>query len=409
VQGLQFADLDLDGVTDVVAARPLGMIRSMPVSCGAIYVFAGGALSGTVRETAVLVPASPKGYDDMASDGMQLVDVTGDGAPDVVCCSRLTDAHTTDNGSIEVFAARSRWSGTVTPSATLEVPGAYYLDSLSYSGVRSTGLLVEDVTGDGIRDVVGVAAWADQPLLPDSGAIYVWTGGSNLMSGTTVAPTATLLDPNPLENTYLGGRADAGPSVHFVDWDCDGVKDLVARDSGGCPLPPGSLDAGRVLVWRGGATLAGTPPPVAIAQSHQSGDEFGGILFGYGSDGGLWFDDVTGDGDVDLLVTASRYDTSGGEDAGAVYVFAGGPTATGMLAPAAMLTDQIGLKDDLFGGVSEFRFVDIDADGFDDVVATVPDATGMGRLLLFHGPIGSASTSIDALVKELGLEPRLGW
>jgi FG-GAP repeat protein len=414
VQGLQFADLNRDGVTDVVAARPLGMFGSMPVSCGAIYVFAGGALSGTVRETAVLVPATPKAYDDMASNGMQLVDVTGDGAPDVVCCSYLTDAYTTDNGSIEVFAARSGLSGKVTPSAALEVPGAYYLDLLSYSGdswsgAHSTGLLVEDVTGDGIRDVVGVAPWADQTLLTNAGAIYVWAGGSNLMSGATVAPTATLLDPNPLDNTNLGGRADAGPSVHFVDWDGDGVKDLVARDSGGCPLPPGSLDAGRVLVWRGGATLAGTPPPFAIAPSHQAGDEFGGILIGYSSEGGLWFDDVTGDGDVDLLVTASRYDTSRGEDAGAVYVFAGGPTATGMLAPAAMLTDQTGRKDDLFGDYSEFRFVDVDADGFDDVVATVPDATGIGRLLLFHGPIGSASTSIDALVEELGLVPRLGW
>jgi hypothetical protein len=404
-QGLQFADLDLDGITDVIAARPLATVRFMPANAGSILFFAGGALSGTMQETALLQPATPSSNDHMASLGMQLVDVTGDGAPDVICSSRETDANSTDDGSIEVFAARKGLSGAVFPSASLEVPGANFQDWLSFSGVSSTGLLAEDVTGDGIRDVVGVATWAYESLLPNAGAIYVWNGGSNLTSGTTVAPTATLLDPNPLIYNHLGERQDAGPSVHFVDWDDDGVKDLVASDGGGYPHSRGSGNPGRVLVWRGGATIAGTPPPFAIAPSHQPDDEFGGFLNGgYG----LWFDDVTGDGSVDLLVTASRYDTSGGENAGAVYVFAGGPAATGTLAPAALLTDRYGLKDDHFGDISEFRFVDVDQDGFDDVVATVPETPGAGRLLLFHGPIGSATTGIDATVDELGLYPGLG-
>jgi hypothetical protein len=73
-----------------------------------------------------------------------------------------------------------------------------------------------------------------------------------------------------------------------------------------------------------------------------------------------------------------------------------------------LLTDRYGLKDDHFGDISEFRFVDVDQDGFDDVVATVPETPGVGRLLLFHGPIGSATTGIDATVDELGLYPGLG-
>lgn len=407
VQGLQFADMNLDGVTDVVAARPMATVRFMPANGGTVLVFAGGALSGTVTETAELRRAAPKQYDRMSGNGMQLVDVTGDGAPDVLCCSRVTDVNATDDGSIEVFAASSGLSGSVTPSASLDVPGSMSGDWLSFSGSSSTGLLAEDVTGDGIRDVVGVAAWATVAGLPSAGAIHVWTGGSNLTSGASVAPSATLVDPNPTpKSSHLGARFSQGPSVHLVDWDDDGVKDLVAFENGAVPSGGGApLDVERVRVWLGGATLVGTPAPFATAPPQQSDDGFGGWLT---SGGGLWFDDVTGDGSVDLLVTAQRFDTSAGQDAGAVYVFAGGPAATGTLTPAAILTDPLGGKSDQFGDVSEFRFVDLDADGFDDIVTTVPNAQGIGRLLVFKGPIGSVTSSLDVTVPELGLAPLLG-
>ncbi len=403
-QGLQFADLDLDGITDIVAARSDAKVSGV-LSAGAIYVFAGGALSGTVNETALLKRKSPVQADFLASarTGLQIVDVTGDGAPDVIAGSPDTDAVALDSGAIEVWAARTGLSGTLVPSASLEVTGAAPGSQLTLAAGQGTGILVADVTGDRTNDIVGAS---------NANAIYVWAGGVSLTSGTSVAPTATLIDTVAPKSYFLGWNAGQGPSVHLVDFSGDGILDLVAYAEIRNTLL--HYTTGRALVWFGGTGLNGTSAAGAVAATTQPWDHFGG------SGDKLWFADVNDDGKVDLIAMAHQYVTSRGLT-GAGFIFAGGAASTGNLAPSATLEDPQATAGDYLGLRTECRFVDLDADGIDDLVVGDSDAyvdslsggvvlSGAGKILIFHGPIASHSPTADAwIAPRLGSNSFLGW
>jgi hypothetical protein len=59
-----------------------------------------------------------------------------------------------------------------------------------------------DVTGDGVVDIVGVAAAADVAGVVDAGAVYLWTGGPSLAGAA--GPTATWTIPNGFAGDLLG-------------------------------------------------------------------------------------------------------------------------------------------------------------------------------------------------------------
>ena len=84
--------------------------------------------------------------------------------------------------------------------------------------------------------------------------------------------------------------------------------------------------------------------------------------------------DVTGDGVLDVVATASGADLGGSVDVGAVYVWAGATTISG--APTAVLSTG-GLDGDRFGS-THLRLVDISGDDVLDVVAASPDADTHG-------------------------------
>ncbi|MSR47882.1 MAG: VCBS repeat-containing protein [Planctomycetes bacterium] len=415
-QGIQFADVTKDGVTDIVAAASKATVAGL-FGAGAIYVFAGGSLSGSATETARLRLASPTQEDYLAAShtGLQLVDVTGDGEVDIVECSYLTTtAASPYAGAVHVWAASASLSGDVFPSASLEVPNAS-TDTLgiSSSGGDSTALTIVDVTGDGVRDVIASTPFARINGREEAGAIYVWSGGGALAGGGTLAPTATLVDDAPFghvgqRSSYLAGAGSA--AVRCADIDGDGIRDLIGfSELVHRPLPQNNVatDVGRVLVWIGGAALVGTRSPDAWGTSPVAGDEF--------ASGGNGIDcaDLSGDGVLDMLVGAAGTDVGFTHHAGAIYLFAGGSRMRGKLQAMRRLEIPGALPDSRLDS-RELVFGDVDGDGALDLVAAASLANltagdGLGRLLWFRGPIGPNSVApVQLVAPVLGRDAHLG-
>ncbi|MBL8843500.1 MAG: hypothetical protein JNL90_18410 [Planctomycetes bacterium] len=379
---LQFADVDLDGITDVLGLRVMAKVAGKG-EAGAIYVWKGGpALSGTLTETALLQRGTPRTGDriGVATAGFQLVDVTGDGAPDVIAASHLTTTSVAAAGSIEVWAARTGLAGAIA-SASLEVANPVAGDWLGWEDADApdTTVLMHDVTGDGIRDVIGVASQATISGRADAGAIYVWAGGAALAAAGTLAPTATLHEATTVNGRGFGSPIDnfGGAAVRFLDWNGDGVDDLLSfgsvKQSGGS-----SYNDGHLLVFAGGASLVGTAPILAKLRSNERNDGFARPF---------WIAEVTGDGTVDVVASALSHDTPRGADLGSLLVFAGGPASVGTPAATSTLFDAALSGGIGAGSIDSLFECDLDGDGVLELVASWSHADDNERAQVIRRPV----------------------
>ncbi len=166
-----------------------------------------------------------------------------------------------------------------------------------------------DVTGDGVLDVLAVASAADVGAAADAGAVYVWRGGASPGS----SPSATLTVPGAAPGDQLGIWL-----LRTAEVTGDGVLDVVA----GSPYADraGETDVGAVYVFAGGAGLVGSVAPTATLSVAGTGSAELGIAEGQG----VYFVDLSGDGQLDV-VAASSYAENGGFQSGAVYLWEGGP------------------------------------------------------------------------------------
>jgi FG-GAP repeat protein/VCBS repeat protein len=291
-------------------------------------------------------------------------DVDGDGKTDlVVVAPYATIGGVAGAGAVYVWSDVAHGGGSLT--ATLAVPGAATNDYLS-----SSQLVLTDVTGDGVQDVVVSSAFVDLGTAQDAGAIHLFAGGSGLAG--SVSPTATLTRPGALSFDKLGSSL-----IRFVDLDADGVDDLVV------PVPDADLplrDAGLILYWRGGATLVGAPPPdatLSLAAPVKSGN-FGRLRCA----------DVTGDRIPDVVENGPS----------SVSLFVGGPGFSGARTPDAQLQDPTGIA------ASLVDLADLDGDGTLDVLASsarasVNGAANAGVLLIWKGD--ASLTGVPAPTAEI--------
>lgn len=255
--------------------------------------------------------------------------------------------------------------------------------------VANDSMFRGDVTGDGIPDVVAGATGATVGGFATAGALYVWQGGGTL----SPTPLATLTLPNPAVGDWLGGvngRNERG--LQLGDVTGDGILDVVALST---ERDVGNADTGAVYVWKGGATLTGTPS--FTAELVDPGAAAGSLLGQAGGGHVMFLHDVTGDGVADVLVA------SGGADA--IFVWKGGALLAGSaLAPLAKLTDPpnpgVGL------GITNYQSMalgDVTGDGIDDIVTASPSATGLqfgsGMAWVWQG--GAALTGTPAPLARL--------
>jgi len=334
--GAWTVDVTGDGVRDVIVAAP------KRGGGGALYVWAGGAtLTGLPAATATLLNSSGKtddylgivgtNYLSESGPGVHFADVTGDGQVDVVAGASLADLGTStyDAGVVYVWTGGAALTGTPAITATLGTTLAQRNGRLA-SGTN--GLRVEDLTGDGIDDVMTIDSDHDVNGVADVGALHLWAGGA-AMSGTP-APLATLFDPAETGASFLG-RPSGWPwneGVRLTDVTGDGVAELVVQATGA--TVNGQSNAGAIHLFAVGSALSGNVAPFAtlVASRPHVDDKVSSCYTRTGPD--LVVADVTGDGLRDI-VASGTLSRQGHPGCGGVVVWEGGPSLAGTVVARA--------------------------------------------------------------------------
>ena len=412
-------DVTGDGIPDAIGGAV--QVPGGP-GVGAIYVVPGGTTSNPPPTSFLSCPGAVEIgiVGDFSGPTLQqaihLDDVTGDGILDIVAgASRSSASGIPNAGALYVWAGGPGILDSPQPTALLSRPGPSTGDFLGYI-VDGLGILFADVTNDGIDDLIVGASRADVGGVVDAGAIFVWEGGSSL-SGSPL-PMATLAVPGAQPSDELGRTTDPfyteiGQALLLGDVTADGIPDIVAAASGADVS--GVIDAGAIYMWKGGSSLLGNLPPTATmhAPSPIANARLADAIRGCG----LFLVDVSGDAVLDVVALASREQASG-RSAGAVHVFNGGPSLSGLVLSTATLwrpdTDQGGNLGNE-GGVS---FGDVNGDGVLDIVARDSFAelgfgtnSPIGAIYAWPGGSLAGSLSAWATLVPSGLEryTHLGW
>ncbi|MES1243938.1 MAG: Calx-beta domain-containing protein, partial [Acidobacteriota bacterium] len=192
----------------------------------------------------------------------------------------------------------------------------------------------------------------------------------------SVAEADVRLDPGPA-GAWMGlSVARAG------DVNADGYGDVLV----GAPEHGGG--EGAAFLHLGGPGGVSPSPSVRLLGG-QAGCRFGQSVSAAG--------DVNGDGYDDVVVGAFRWDGPGGVDAGAAFVFLGGPLGIAEGTAANASFRFLGSQADARLGFSVSGAGDVNGDGYDDVVAGAPffdqSLPDQGAAVVFPGGSETSSSS----------------
>jgi hypothetical protein len=350
-------DVNGDGFADVLVGS---YDADHPeVDEGVAYLFLGSA-SG--------LGTSPVWIGEVNQPGAHLADklsgagdVNGDGYDDIILGAGFYHDGETDEGAAFVFLGSPN-GPSLTPDWMAEgnQVGAQFGACVQAAG---------DVNGDGYADVV-VGAWQYSHGQTAEGRAYVYCGSDTGLSDTPA---------------WIGEGDSNGAAYGYFcrgagDLNGDGYDDLAVgarRFSGN-----GLSTEGRVYVYYGSANGLSTTPDW-VQDGGRANGEFGSAVGPAG--------DVNGDGFGDLLVGAFRWDDPL-TDEGAAFVYLG--SATG-LSHTPIWVKEGDVSRASFG-YHEDRAGDVNGDGYDDIILSVPGWNGnAGRALVYLGsPSGPSSTPV---------------
>lgn len=361
-------DMDNDGVPDLlVGANKVDAIGA--ADAGAVYVFRGPIDAGPnlpAQAAAIKLSGSALIAGDEFGSALEIGDVDGDGREDLLVGAPKHDiAGQLDAGCTYLFRGGPTLASRSADQADHAIDGVLAGDRL---GAR---VACGDLDGDGVMDLVLGASGVDvqgDVLRIDAGRVYILLGNNTLPQ--LVAGNAIVID-----GVTAGDRF--GDALCIADLDGDGVHDLAVsapyQDSG-------EVNSGRVYVFRGGANLASGDANIA-----------GVYLTGIANSGPigavLRSGDIDGDSVADLLIGAPEATGLASHD-GVIYVFRGGPAlASASVAQAHAVMHGEGQLLEAFG--SAVSALDLDGDGFADVAGGSPRWSGMGRIQVWRGGVGS--------------------
>lgn len=333
-------DLNADGAPDFVAGA--GSFETFGDTVpGKVYVYYGGASTDAVPDVILSGQANGDrfGY-AVAGAG----DVNGDGYADLVVGAYRNDAVSPDAGRAYVYFGGPGFDAV----ADLIVSGSGFNDNF---GIAVDG--AGDVNGDGWDDLLVGARNAGGN---ESGRAYVYFGGPAL----DATPDLTVVGQSGERLGFTVARAG--------DVNADGRADFLV---GAYYWPSWPVETGRAYLFFGG------PGVDAVADRVFTGDSNGGHF----SDG-LTAADVNGDGTNDVVVGASQRASF----AGAAFVYYGGPAID--TGPDLILVS--GRAGDWFGR-SIAGNLDVDGDGFDDLLVGAPALSlsgNPGRVFVYRGGPG---------------------
>ncbi len=365
-------DVNGDGYADVIVGARY--FDNPQTDEGAALVYLGGPAgipSGTPTTAAVAFLQSDQTSAQFGSSVACAGDVNGDGYADLVVGANLFDVGAADSGAAFVYlGCATGVNGYPPPDTTLQLNQANgnFGESVSSAG---------DVNGDGYDDVVVGAQFYDSGQT-DEGAAFIFLGSPNGIASAGVSAAATTIQGNQISARFGYAVAAAG------DVNGDGFDDVIVGtpyyDSGQ------TMDGGAAFVFLGGASGIPNGSPTTASSTIRSffaDDGLGTSVAGAG--------DVNGDGYDDVVI--------GNPGLGYVLEFNGGPAGIpsgDYLAATKRLTAE--QRSASFGSCVAGGG-DVNGDGFDDVVVGDPDAdmnpslTNEGGVFVFYGRAIGISTS----------------
>jgi hypothetical protein len=361
--GLAMADLDADGVADLVMGAPresVGAFRG-----GAVFVVSGPIASGTAGEAFTVADSVMYGTSSSGNAGFAIAeagDQDGDSLTDVVIGA---PGWSSDFGA--VYLASGPTAGATRPlSRSVRLQATVY----GRHGAQVDG--GGDLDGDGQADLLIGAPYRTWGASSQAGAVFTVLGP--VTADTTLAAVGTA----------MGGGTASGLMGEMLDLagdlNGDGLDDAVV----GAPYEPASGAAGSGLTYVvfGPATASGdisTLADITIAPG-ATADYCGRHVDGSG--------DLDGDGSPDLVL-GCPYTSDRATYGGAAYVLYG-PLTAGSLTTDDSGGSILGDQAYEYGGYAVQSAGDLDGDGTSDLLVASPgwdngSANETGRVSFFPG------------------------
>jgi hypothetical protein len=190
-RALVFADLDADGLADVVASAP-----EADGDAGAVLLYPHPLAAATVSK--VLRAPTPQAG---AAFGWSVAagDVSGDGLDDLVVGSRFLDGSAPHSGGAVVLLAGARGlAGGGTRARQL-------VRAAAQEGAEAgTAVTARDVDGDGAAEIF-VGAPEQDGSAPDEGVVFVYPSGNG---DAATEPAAILSNPRAASTGWFGASLD---------------------------------------------------------------------------------------------------------------------------------------------------------------------------------------------------------
>jgi len=324
-------------------------------SAGRAYIYLGTAAGLSATPATVL--DGENADDDFGRRVNGAGDVNADGYDDVIIGAPYYGPYWKGRAYVYLGSA----TGLSTSPDTVFTTNSSWQIGSSVAGAG-------DVDDDGYDDVIVGATRASS----HKGRAFVFHGSATGLSTTAT----TTLYGEAFNNVF--GRSVAGPG----DLDGDGYDDVIVGASGY------DSSRGRAYVFPGSAS--GVSSTALLTLTGPSPDSY----FGYHLSGA---GDVNGDGELDVVVAAIKYDSYRGR----AYVFEG--TASG-LATTPSTTITGGDTGDKFGWFGP-QGGDVNGDGYDDIAIGAPWVDSVdGRAWLYSGSASGvsavATTELDDLVSS---------
>ncbi|MFO0610073.1 MAG: FG-GAP-like repeat-containing protein [Polyangiales bacterium] len=395
-------DLNRDGRADVVLGH--GNRSENGNETGGVLVYFGQAGGGFRARPDQVIDGLRD--NDLFGANVYVTDLDGDRRDDLLVASPNQDLGRDGRGSVQVFLGSP--DGVVTPAERTFV-GEVNGDSFG------TSLALEDLDGDGARDLVVAAPNASSPFnaaCGRAGRVYVFRATPGLRGVFQLLPAQILEVRDRLDDTdgppQCRTGSGAGAGLALLDMDGDGARDLVLGAPGS-----GAPNFGSVIIHRG--TTRGTFEDAPAWVIHvATAQRTNNPRLGFGLE-------VVpcGASNRCLAVRVPTYGINAAgasaNNAGGFFVFRPGTLGAPMAGTVRVLTTAIATN--RFAGAAANDAVgrsgavgDVDGDGDADYLVGAGDRTD-GAVLAFDGAslAGTAPlTPLATLRGEMGSQETLG-